>query len=680
MVSATPSTAIVPVARMFDDLRYGRLAPEEKRWIEARVALFERIDAQRNKRAAFAAEARRVHAGERWSESTIRKAYYAWVDSGRDWWAARNRRNLPGEAARLPEATVRFWHERCADFGAKHAAAWRSIERDWQAGMVIPGFEGAPRTAELPRGLSYENLMRDAYRPTEEQDAVAAIGPAAAAQDLLPGILTTRVGLHVGQRYVFDDMWHDFKVTVPGQIGARRLLQFHCLDLLSACQIARGVKPEILNDRTGRMERLKESELLFLLAHVLGNIGYHPGGCGLMMEHGTASVPERVEKLLHDISGGKIRVLRGGIGNSPLAPGLFAGRSRGNFKFKAALESLGNLIHNETSDRRILPIQTGSMERLNEPEDSAGRKEALALIQTAARVLPPALRDLVRYPAPPLGRAMEALELIQERINERTEHAIEDWAACGHVIQQYRLHAEDSWHDIGELDRLPELVRAATAAAIEADPRLARARSLSPREVFDGHRADLVCLRPHHLPALIGMEHAKERAVGQDGRICFDDLELGDGTHVYDGICRDDEGHAVPLPRGEKFAGFASTLDPRRLHLCDAKGRYVGWVQRESKISRGDTEAFARAAGAKIRRSREALAPALADARRRMKADSEDAEINAQVFGEYNRQQAAPPAPKQPKPESERGQRNARRAQQLAAQAEATLQQSLSNP
>jgi hypothetical protein len=109
----------------------------------------------------------------------------------------------------------------------------------------------------------------------------------------------------------------------------RRVLQFHCLELLSASQIGRGMKPEILNDSTGKMERLKAREMLFLLAHVLGNRGYNPEGCLLVMELGTATVDERVERLLHDISGGKLRIERGTTSAwraSRRRPALQAGR------------------------------------------------------------------------------------------------------------------------------------------------------------------------------------------------------------------------------------------------------------------------------------------------------------------------------------------------------------------
>jgi len=67
--------------------------------------------------------------------------------------------------------------------------------------------------------------MRKKYRPTAYADKVASIGIAAAAE-FAPGLLSTRVGLPFGSKFVFDDIWHDFKVNVPGQMGARRLLQF----------------------------------------------------------------------------------------------------------------------------------------------------------------------------------------------------------------------------------------------------------------------------------------------------------------------------------------------------------------------------------------------------------------------------------------------------------------------
>ena len=655
---------------------YGRLDDAEKPHVKARLVMCERIDAAKNKAAAIRAEALRFHHGVILTESGVRKLFYKWAASNRDWQTLVNRARVPDTETGIAQETVDHWHELCARFKGKMAAAHRELRRQWHHGHPIKGLPHRDRPADLPRSLSYSNLTRKKYRPTDVEIAVAAVGTSSAAE-LMPGVLSTRVGLAPGSHWVFDDMWHDFKVTVPGQVGARRLLQFHGLELLSACLVARGIKPELLNAATGRMERLKERELLFLLAHCLGNHGFNPEGCTLMMEHGTANVRGAFERILHDASGGKIRIDRGGIENHALAAGLYAGRGRGNFKFKAALESLGNLIHNETSDRLILPAQTGSNMRLNAPDELHGRERHLDQLQRCALLLPAHLREVVTAEiTPPLAKALELVEAIQERINDRTDHDLEGWEALGFTRALYRLTPDQPWRPQAELRDMAPAVRAAIVAQIEADPRAASCRYLSPREVFNEQvRPVLTRLPAHVCIQLIGMEHAEERRVGKDGRFHFDDMDLGPGEHHYEGIVRAEDGAVATLPDGEKFATFVSMLDPLRMHVCDAKGRYLGWVARTHVHTRGDVEGFARAAGKAQAAARERLAPALAAARPLVERDLAATEHANQVLAETAalavQEKATARAKAAPKGEAAAKQRN--RSAQLAAAAAARM-------
>ncbi|MCX6953375.1 MAG: hypothetical protein NTV51_14580, partial [Verrucomicrobia bacterium] len=290
MVTTTSAT----VRAMLASEEYGSLPDHEKPHLKARVAMMERIEAAPKKQPAIEAEVCRLHAGERYSEGAIRKLYYdKWVAGGRTWNTMINRSRVPVEAAGLEPAMIVKWHQLFFRFSGRARAAYRELQREWKRGVPFPGFADQGRTKQLPLGLSYSNLMRDKYRPTAATKRVARIG-LRAADEFLPDVLSTRAGMKPGSFLMFDDIWHDLYCSVPGQIGARRVLQFHSLELFSGAQIARGMKPEILNDSTGKMERLKEREMLFLFAHTLGSRGYNPEGCTCVMELGTATVPERV--------------------------------------------------------------------------------------------------------------------------------------------------------------------------------------------------------------------------------------------------------------------------------------------------------------------------------------------------------------------------------------------------
>lgn len=661
----------ITLSAMMSDPRYARLDDDDKADLQARLAFCFRIDDAKNKRAAFAEEARRSHAGEFRSADALRKLYYdKWLASGRNWWSIRNEARVPAESNALPPETVLFWHQLCFRFGGRrrHKAAHRELKRMWESGAKIDGVaEAQPRrrTGLLPAGLSYGNLMKKRYRPKPLADIVAGIG-LKAAHSHLPGLLTTRAGLPFGARYVFDDAKHDFMTTVPKQLGARELWQFHCLELLSAYQVARGYKAATLNAKTESMEKLKERELLFLIAHLFCSHGYNPEGCIAMMERGTATVREAIERLLYDLSGRKILVQRGATSTGALAPGLYGGQSGGNPRFKAALESLTNLIHIETSDRLLLPAQTGSNARIDRPEELYGREQHLTLLQKALLAVPEEQRELLRLPAPPLWQAISFADAIQERMNWREDHELEGWESCGFIVPLWRLHEQADFEPQTSLSLLAPDERAILERRILANPKLTSARRMSPGEVFHGYRDTLTRLPDHALPMLVGMEYAEERRVDKDGDFHFSSDDLGPDEHHYQGELVDGDGQHARVPAGEKFATFVSAIDPKRMYLCNAKGRYVGYVERLHVPSKADAHGFARAAGRKMQAHRELLAPVLAAARPLWRRQMADAEVNDTVFA----QAAGARAPQPPKPEQRARQR--RRAQIDADVAAAT--------
>lgn len=658
---------------MLRDTAWGTLDPVEKPHVKARLAMCERIDAARNKAAAIREEATRIHCGLTLSRGGVHKIYYdKWLASDRDWQRLINRARVPDrESTALAPETILHWHELVARFMGRMRAAHRELVRQWEGGAEIKGLPTTGRPADLPRSLSYSTLTRKEIAPDKVSRAVGRVGTSAASI-YLPSVLSTRVGLLPGSWFFFDDMWHDFSVTVPGQLGARRLLQFHCLELLSGCQVARGMKPEMLNAATGRFERLKEREMLFLLAHHLGNVGYNPESCVLGMEHGTANVAERVDRLLHGVSGGKLRIERGGIQNPALADGLYAGRGKGNFKFKAALESSGNLIHNETGDRLLLPSQVGNNMRLNAPDELHGRTQHLDQLQRCALLLPAHLREVVTAEiTPPLHRALELVDAIQERINDRMDHDLEGWEACGFTRALYRLTPDQAWMPQTELRAMAPVVRSAIESAILADHRLAKARLMSPREVFEERVRPVLTRLPAHLAIeLIGAEHAEPRRVAKDGRFHFEDMDLGPGEHHFEGALHTDEGHKGDLVRdGERYATFVSTLDPHRLHLCDAKGRYLGWVERTRGFNRNDAEGFARAAGQAQSSARRRLAPAVAAARPLIERDMQATETATRVLADVSAQAVTEHATARETKAKTAAAKNGNRAAQLAEQA-----------
>lgn len=518
---------------------------------------------------------------------TASRKYYAWRRDG--WRALINRARLPQDRSHSPEF-IEWWKSLCLQYQRKFAPAYREFVRRFRAGEAIPGIDPCVPRGTMPTGFGYDNLLR--FKPTKFETLAGRIGRSAAAA-CRPKVITTRVGLEVGQRIIFDDMWHDFEVVMIGQRSSRRLLQLHAHDLLSACQFARGLKARIKND-DGKAENLTQDEMLFLLAHVLGEFGFHPDGTVLMVEHGTAAIAQALEELIFSITAGKVTVDRSGIEGVSSFAGQYAGRSKGNFRFKASLESLGNLIHNETSNLLAFPGQTGSNSRTNLPEELHGRKVHADSVLMAMVTLPPDVVAKLALPFVEVNTAKWAVNEVMERINRRTEHDLEGWLQLGFTTVDMEIPG------VGLLPAsayiaLPPEKRAAVDAVATPAP-----RKLSPREVFDAGRSRLVKFRPEQVAALLKDTVGQERPVGDDHLITIENEAVSPEPISY--LAH----HFAP---GDKFRCVVNPWSPELCHLFDARGAWVGHIKAWQAVSHLDPDGLHRQMGAAAKIERQLLAP-----------------------------------------------------------------------
>lgn len=620
---------------MLQSIAYARLPdclkPELKLFLAAMCA----IDEAPKKSVAIRTQSNRLRAFRGSKPKSLERKYYKWVEADRDWFSLVDKARLPKDDEQsLPRAFLEYWREKFLSNQRKGKPAWRQLIAEFKAGHAIPGYNGSPDAdpfTDLPYGWSYANLMRSVNKPTEFETKAARIGRAAAAA-YRPKVPTTRVGLQVGQYYLFDDMWHDFKVAVPNQRGSRRVLSLHAHDLLSACLFDYGHKPTMWNEEESKMEHLKESEMTFLLASVMSQTGYRPEGTVLIAEHGTAAVSERLEKLLYDWSGGAITVERSGIEGNPICEGMFASRSKGNFRFKAALESLHNLIHNETADMVAFRGQTGSNSRLNAPEDLHGRERYLQQLVKLVDALPEERAEGIVWPFLPYVEAIQRIETVYRAINDRTGHRLEGWAKLGFARPMWRLDPAQPWQDEHALAAMPPQQRAAIDAFIGGRKDLFDCVNLSPRQVMEQGRSRLAHMPDHILPQIFGPELGREIVVGRDNLISFSDAAVDDERMHFETLMVDAHGRETLLRAGEKYLGYLNPRDPNRLHICGAKGGYEGWVRRQQRICRADTEGLQRATGRVKRIESELLAPVVRGQRGIIQQASDMRRNNASVI------------------------------------------------
>ncbi len=559
------------------------------------------------------------------SRKNIITKYYAFKHS-RNWRVLVNHAKLCRAKPALPPDFLDFWKTLCERNQRKSRPAWRALIAEWKRGAEIPGYpERTPAGLNgIPDGWGYRNLMR--YAPTPYELAVARIGRSHAAA-CRPLVMTTRVGLEPGQYLVFDDLEHDVKVNFLGvNRKAMRPLELGCMDLFSGCKIAWGMKPTIEDD--GIKQKLKESEMRFLLAYVLTCIGYRPEGTTLLAEHGTAAIREDLETLIHDASDGAITVARSGIEGA--AALVYEGRGKGNFRFKAALESSHNLAHNELA---ALPGQMG-MDRDHSPEDLHGREAHNSALMKAIAYLPPERALLLRLPFWEFGTFMRFAAQVYETINNRDWHDLEGWEEAGLITHEFRLASDSPWMRVERLLAASETERAAIAALIQR-PGLSRIRKLSPAEVWERGRGKLAKLPGYLAPQIIGQDNGSERKVGKNGLFEFEDRNLGPGMFRYlaRAVCAD--GSQASLGAGETYLTFCNPFDPGVLHVCKAgsgRGAYIGTCKRWENVSRADLDGLHRQMGAAAAEETRRLLPFRVRHQDEMRQRTSDAKWNAAVL------------------------------------------------
>lgn len=577
------------------------------------------------------------------SASRLASKYYDFVRSG-DWRVCVDKAKAGPEWYRttgtfVPRETIEYYKQLCIENQRKSRPAWRKLIAQWQRWRngdkraAVPGYDDCPPDCGRgwPEGWSYDNLQRHA--PSRFELTAARIGRSAAYKHR-PLVFTTRVGLSVGQYYLFDDLWHDFKVNVIGQRHAQRLLQFHALDLFSGCNVARGLKPVMEDEITGVQQRLKEVEMVFLVAHVLGQFGYRKDGTVLVVEHGTAAIREDLEKTIHDLTNGKVRVERSGMEGAAAFAGMYPGRGKGNWRFKAALESIGNLIHNETADIRLIPGQVGK-DRDHCPEELHGREKLNDQLLQAIVAMIETQREralMLRLPFLEFNQAIAIVTEIHDRINARIDHDLEGWIEAGLVTNEFRLAIDQPWQSMARLLGLPEDKRNAVVALVDSAADLTRARKLSPLEVFTSGRRDLQKLPSHKVALLLGPDRGRELPAVRSSMIVFEDKTLSPSELRYEAVCRLYGSAPVRLPDGEKFTGLVNPFDLDQLHLFNARGSYVGSCQRIQRVCRADTEALHRACGKAAKAEAELLAPVAAMGADLTRQRIADAKHNAQVL------------------------------------------------
>lgn len=649
---------------------FNRLPDKVREGLVETLHILGRIHRARSKSAQANYEAAQNNGRRGFSADSLLRKYYAylaaWAQSSATAWQVLFDKAKAGPAhwntdapVGLPADFLEFWKTLCERNQRASAPAYRELLRIWRTGFAIdpatgtkkklksiPGYPDWQAGAPVPSGWSQANLSR--YAPKRPEIIAARIGRDAAAS-LFPQVFKTRgrsgrnlVGIRVGQFYAFDDQEYDAKVNFPKSSRAMRPVGLNCLDIASACCIAWGMKPVLIDD-DGTKKKGLQQYMPWLVAHILCNIGFLPSHSPsassaqsavkthLLIEAGSATLSEDIIARIQSVTAGQVVVDKGQTKNTPSFPGLFEGASKGNPRFKAHLESFFNLVRN---DFALLPGQVG-LDRNHCPAETAGRDKYNNQLIRAAERLSPERAALLRLPFMDFHQFVQIAAELYNDINHRTDHQLEGWEKCGHVLQELSLCIPSS------VSSVPSVVNSISQdqwLSMTPDQRHAlepfvssRSRFLSPQEVWNRSANTLQKLSLDSVPALLGPDFGVERKV-TGSYIEFDDQSLDTEPFRFPISNPQSEIRNPQLAHGERFLTYQIPFSPDTLILADAKGAFVGTLQRQNIPRLDDVDGIAASIKYQKKAEAELLAPGARRAIPLARAQVEMRQNNRAVF------------------------------------------------
>lgn len=309
-----------------------------------------------------------------------------------------------------------------------------------------------------------------------------------------------------------------------------------------------------------------------------------------------ARIREDIEEELHKLSRGPdgkplITVHRSGMQGAAAHAGQYPGISRGNPRHKASLESSNNLSHNALAH---LPGQTGK-DVEHRPEQLGALLKHNSEMLIAQRLLSPERAELLEMDLLEINQAIELVDEAYGHIERSPEHKLDDWVACGHVVNEIEL-TENHWVPQSKIAGLPDAQRAAVMAMVEAGALRTRPRRMSRREVWDRGARDLIRIPGYGVCSILGKDLAVPRDM-TDGIFEFEDEKVGPGDFRFSRFIRDTMDREIELKKGT-YQTFINPFAPDVLFVRDEDGRYLGEAPALPKPCRTDVEAVNRACGA----------------------------------------------------------------------------------
>lgn len=600
------------ITRLEDLPMWAQLPSLERLKVRLLLSACREIAAATNRDAAYKAAAEHISRQTQTTISwqTVQRKFLAWHKTG-SVAPLVDYRHRTGKASTTRTSDPRFlsyWYALLARSQRNSGQAYESLLQIWRRKTeVIPAYEDWSGWPQLPPGWSKKNMLKK--RPARVEISVMREGIKSSAH-LLAQVLTTRVGCEAGQFIVSDDNWLDTFVIAGKQIV--RPLQLACVDIATGKLLHWGMMPRLMQ-ADGKHAGLSERYMRMFIAGLLATVGINTGkGTVLVVENGTAAIRDAMEQALLRLYDGMVTVKRSPMEGTmqALAQG-FGGRAGGNPRSKAHVESLWNLTSNHYSS--LLPAPSGHDRK--EPEWGYGLKqEQLAILKSQGylEITDPARALMLRNFMPTFEQLTgDLIWQVYDRLNSRTDHALEGWERAGYVIPMVRYSSAGEWIELN--DTIPAEHRHALITMASGDPHnLMSVRRMSPNEAWD------MCMRRQspmrkatqmEIVDLLTPDLATKTRV-RGAYIVIQNREIAGEKLQYESTITTPDGYKRQLDSGTDILVIQNILSPNQLYVIDDKGRCLGRAPLAQRAAYYDTDAIKAAMGHKKHLVSAALQPA----------------------------------------------------------------------
>jgi len=586
---------------------FGTLPTEVKNEVVELLKIFRTASGKKRPRQ-YLMEVARLHNGRRgFSLKSLETKLHKLIET-QDWMVLVNnaKRTGNGNSRYMTPKVIEEWHRYCDKHKRSYKRAYIHLVQDYRAGKMIgdidwrkiwedderteghPMPRSCPPGMELPYGWGIGNFRR--HNPPRLEKEASRKGRHA-AKKYSTQVRTTRENLPVGAQYQFDDMWHPHDVVHGPSSQRVSPIELACIDISSAHKVAYGLWPRTTDPVSGKRDNLKESHMRFLVAHLLCNIGYHPDGCTLFVENGSAAIRKDLQTVLSTLSDGVIRVSRSGVDREVLL-NKWGYDTKGNPDHKAHIESSHNLYQNATDH---LPAYQGSNSRLNKPEDHDALCKIVDKMLAAQCQLPEDLARRLEFPVVNWDTFRDCIHEIYEQIAWSNDHALQGWSK--RKEQQFKLHPHDIWHsEQAYLNMSPE--DKDFWGPVIKKVNITREARLSRKQWWKRGESQLVRLPDYAACMICGEDLAFPRRCPATNEIIVIDQEICSDTMYFKlSSCVSSGGQAVKLEEGKEYLWMVNPFDPRCIFVQDTFGAYIGKCTSLAVPDRGDLKAVGHAVG-----------------------------------------------------------------------------------